>query len=168
MNSCIVRAVLRLSCFGLWFGMLTLLAGCDKNPRTTKFVEVSGKVMFQGKPLPGGRITFVAVKGGFASTETIDESGHYQIKAPIGEVKISVDNTMLKSQGGGKRGGGPPKGMKHPRPPDSKSEEKPIKGQWVQIPRQYADADKSGLTYTVGPDPQTHDIELSDKPPSTK
>ncbi|HBI46455.1 MAG TPA: hypothetical protein DDY78_26920 [Planctomycetales bacterium] len=62
--------------------------------------DVSGKVLFQGKPLPGGQVTFVVVKGGFASSGPIGENGNYQIKSPVGDVEISVDNRMLQQQRG--------------------------------------------------------------------
>jgi hypothetical protein len=43
-------------------------------------------------------------------------------------------------------------------------EETPIKGKWVDIPGRYRNTENSGLTYTVNPGPQTHDIELSNAP----
>jgi hypothetical protein len=122
-------------------------------------VEVSGKVLFKGNPLPGGRVTFAAIEGGFASTRPIDENGNYKINAPIGAVLISVDNRMLQPRRGARRG------QEHrlKRPDSEVVEEEPIKGRrYVKIPERYANCDTSGLTYTVKPEAQTHDIELSD------
>jgi hypothetical protein len=157
MNPCTVKSVLRL--FGDWLllGLLTGMAGCTKTPHSIEHAEVSGKVLFQGKPLPGGQVTFVTVQG-FASSAPIDENGNYQIKAPTGEVQIGVENRFLLPS---KRG--PEKGF-HPRRPGSKVEEKPIKGRYVKISSRYSDPTTSGLTCTVKPGPQTHDIELSDNP----
>jgi hypothetical protein len=120
-------------------------------------VEVSGQVLFQGKPLPGGTVQFVSVVGAFASNGIIDEKGKYSIKAPVGDVRISVDNRVLRKEGKGanldavRRGAGRP---------DS-GDPDPVKGTYKQIPAKYYDPDNSGLTYTVTNGPQTHDIELN-------
>lgn len=164
MSSFASRSFLRLACAGLLVGLLAVVGGCNKNPRSVEQAEVSGKVLFQGKPLPGGRVSFVALKGGFASIGVIKEDGTYQIKAPVGDVTISVDNTMLRPKGG-QKGGGPERQKSHPSPPGAeKSKEEAIKGRWVKIPAQYMNPGKSGLTYTVTKGPQTHNIELSENP----
>ena len=131
------------------------MAGCGSS-RTPQNAEVSGKVLFQGKPLPGGKITFVAVKGGFSAVATIDENGAYQVKAPVGEVEISVSNRMLEPRGGAKTMGRLAKAQP--------GEGGPVKGQWVKIPSQYEDPSTSGLKYTVTKGSQTHDVELSANP----
>jgi hypothetical protein len=103
-------------------------------------------------------VSFVAVKGGFVSSGPIDENGNYQIKAPVGDVEISVMNRMLQSN----------RGSKGIRPPPLKKaeakEQQPLKGRWVKIPSRYEDPHTSGLKYTVKRGPQTHDIELSGNP----
>jgi hypothetical protein len=153
-------------------GLLTGTTGCTKSLHETQHEEVTGKVLFKGKPLPGGRVTFAAIEGGFASTRPIDENGNYKINAPIGEVLISVENRMFLPRGGARKGKSSaqtPGKEHHPKRPDSQAAEaEPIKGQrYVPIPEHYANCDTSGLTYTVKPGPQTHDIELSDKPVPT-
>lgn len=165
MNSCIVKPGLRLTGGCLSLGLLILMAGCNNIRKGEEQAEVSGRVLFQGKPLPGGRVSFVAVNGGVGASETIDESGNYKIKAPIGDVKIGVDNSMLEPK---RFGGGPPKSMKHPKPPNSSSDAKSVKGQYVRIPREYKDPSTSGLSYTVQKGAQTHDIELSNNPAGAK
>ena len=148
----------RPACCCLSLGLLTLLAGCDKNPHSAEHTEVSGKVLFKGKPLPGGTVSFVAVNGGFTSTGTIDENGNYQIKAPVGDVEISVMNRMLQPSRGSK-------GMRPARLKKAEAKEnRLLKGRWVKIPSHYEDPHTSGLKYTVKQGPQTHDIELSDNP----
>src|SRR5947209_18635287 len=78
------------------FGLLMLVLGCaGGSSATPELAPVSGKVTFKGKPLPGGRITFVALKGGQTGSGNIDEKGEYQIRAPVGDVSITVDNQML-------------------------------------------------------------------------
>ncbi len=167
MNPCVIKPILRLVCGCLSLGLLIGTTGCGKSLHSTQHEEVSGKVLFKGKPLPGGRVTFAAIEGGFASTRPIDENGNYKINAPIGEVLISVENRMLKPGGGagkGKGGSRTPGKEHHPKRPDSQVvDAEPTKGQrYVPIPERYANCDTSGLTYTVKPGPQTHDIELTD------
>lgn len=164
----IERSILRLVCCGLSLGLLILSAGCKGRPRSVQHAEVSGKVLFQGKPLPGGVVNFVAVNGGFANNAFIDENGNYKISAPEGEVRIGVDNRMLQNPG-----------LKGERKLDKTASKKkaavaenqkaqppagPLKGRYVEIPENYTDPTKSGLTYTVKPGSQTHDIDLPDKP----
>ena len=151
------RYVLRLVGCCLSFGFLVLATGCSKSQRSAQHADVSGKVLFQGQPLPGGRLTFISVKGGFASAGTIDEKGNYQINAPLGDVEIGVDNKMLRRRGG-------PKQPPHPKKPGSE-EDRPITGRYVDIPSQYVDPHTSGLKYTVTPGAQTHNIELTNAPP---
>jgi hypothetical protein len=147
----IAKTVFRLARYWL-FGLLILVVGCGKNPRAAEHTEVSGQVLFQGQPLQGGRVTFVAVNGGFASSGTIDKNGNYQINAPVGEVEIGVTNRMLKPRTG--------KAPLRPQKAGAK-EDQPLEGRWVSIPPHYEDPHTSGLRYTVKSGPQTHSIELS-------
>ena len=159
----------RLACCCLWCGLLTLLGGCGKSTKSVEHAEVTGKVLYEGKPLPGGQVTFVTVNGGFVSSGHIDQNGNYRINAPVGEVLIGVDNSMLRPGGGGGKGGkggggnAPKGGAAHPNRPDSEPEN-PIKGRWVNIPLIYADPQQSGLKYTVKPGSQTYDINLTNRP----
>jgi hypothetical protein len=142
-----------LSCLAL--GLLALTVGCRGGRSSVAYTEVTGKVIFMGKGLPGGRLNFLAVNGGFAATGDIDQDGNYSIKAPVGEVQISVDNTMLQQ------------GMEAPHPKRPGSEEAShLIGKYITIPTRYRDITRSGLKYTVkpGPAPQTHDIELDNTP----
>jgi hypothetical protein len=165
MNPCFVKSILRLICGCLSLGLLIGTTGCMKNSREPQSAEVSGKVLFKGKALPGGQVLFVATKGGFPSSAPIDENGNYRINAPIGDVQISVTNRMFQPQRKGKSGQGQDHRLN--KRPDHQQEAKSIKGRYVPIPPRYADGATSGLTYTVTPGPQTHDIELSDKPAPT-
>jgi hypothetical protein len=144
----------RLACWPcLPFGLLVLAVGCARQPHSVEHVEVSGKVLFQDKPLPGGRVTFVATNGGFASTGKIDENGNYRLNAPVGPVQISVDNRILQPEA--------QKQAKRLGKSKSKTGAKdPVKGVFVPIPPKYYDPGTSQLTYEVKPGPQTHDIVL--------
>jgi len=136
--------------------LLAAAVGCNYTSKPPPYVSISGKVLYKGRPLPGGRITFVTVQGGFASAATIREDGSYQLSAPTGDVKISVDNSMLQPRRGTPTQ--PPQSegmMKH-----SGGDPDPVKGQYVDIPSKYNMADTSGLTYKVQPGDQTHDVTL--------
>src|SRR5271165_3037120 len=81
-------------------------AGCAKTGK------VSGTVSFEGKPLPGGHISYVSSSAATASkTDEIDENGHYTLDAPIGPCKITVETTSLMSTQAGAPPGMIPPGM---------------------------------------------------------
>jgi hypothetical protein len=153
-----VRAV-RLACWlCLPLGLLLPAAGCKKTPHAADHVDVSGQVLYNGKPVTGGQVTFVTVEGAFASTGSIDEKGNYTIKAPVGEVKIAVDTEMLNPSNRGAKMEAARKGAGRPDAGDPN----PPKGTYVKIPQKYRTADSSELSYTVTRGSQTHNIELTD------
>jgi len=159
------KPLLRLACYCLALGLVTGMAGCGKNPRSAEHVDVSGTVLFQGQPLPGGEVKFVAINGGFGATGFIDENGHYQVNAPVGEVEIGVSNRMLQSNRGFQGGGGAEDTGSLRKKKAGAQKAPRVKGHWVDIPADYADPHTSGLKYTVTPGPQTHDIELTAQGP---
>jgi hypothetical protein len=137
----------------LGFLVLAVLCdGCTKSSKT-ETAEISGKVMFKGKGLPGGRVTFVADAGGFAAGANIGEDGSYKItSAPVGPVHITVDNRMLEKK---------PRAPKGPilKRPDAEAPTPP-QGHYVAIRQDYYSADKTPLTYTVKAGPQTYDVPV--------
>jgi hypothetical protein len=151
------RSALRyLCCLCLSLSLLCLTVGCTKGKRSIDNYDVTGKVLYKGRGLPGGRVTFVSVNGGFTGSGTIAEDGTYKIKAPMGPVKISVDNRTLQSHQMVSRSG-------QQRPPGEQAEMQAMKGHYVSIPPKYYDPEASQLTYDVQAAEQTHDIELNDK-----
>ncbi len=131
--------------------LMILAVGCGK-AKSTKHVEVSGQVLFNGKPLTGGRITFVDDKG-FSSEGTIDENGNYKLNAPVGDVRVAVDNRMLRNTGAQKYAKNV---LKRPGSEDPGT----FKGTYVQIPDKYYTPESSGLTYKVLNGTQTKNFEL--------
>src|SRR5215472_1107620 len=141
--------------------IVLLASGCrGGGKKLAEHTEVSGTVLFNGTPLPGGRVSFFSKEGDPGTNAPIDLNGKYTIQAPIGDVKISVDNSMLKpgaAKGGGQRvgkqqGAGPRPGGDDPTV---------ITGKYIEIPAKYADPNKSGLTYTVKKGEKEHDIILT-------
>jgi hypothetical protein len=104
---------------------LLVLTGCDRGRG-----DVSGIVTFNGKPLPGGMVTFVAVNGQ-AEASRIGEDGTFTItNIPAGPVRITVVTQ-------------PPVRMQE----NGKAFE-PL-GKYVAIPERYRDPEMSGLTFEV-------------------
>jgi hypothetical protein len=136
-----------------------LLCGCNPSGMGPQG-QVSGKVTYQGKPLPGGRVTFLTSKG-LIFSGPIDAEGNYKVKAAVGEAKVSVDNSMLKKDEA------PKVDIRHPpgvTPPPGVQVEadnsSAITGTYVPLPARFQSPDSSGLTCNVQSGSQTHDIDL--------
>jgi len=103
----------RLGKAGSLLCLALLAAGCSSNG------SVSGKVTFNGAPMPGGTVTFVPEGGGAGggSASINPEDGSYSIdKLPKGPMKVTVKAYTPPAVGpmGGKmgkdKGFGPPPG----------------------------------------------------------
>ena len=152
-----------------------LSAGCG-GPGTG---NVSGRVLLaNGKPLPGGTVTFFPVERGSDRnpvSATVKADGSYDAAAvPAGEVHISVSNASLDPRAGTPAFAAGPKGYMPGMPPLNKigppkgalkgAEMSPPalpkpEGTFVPLDPRYADPERSGLTYEVRPGDQKHDIE---------
>lgn len=113
------------------------LIGCSKSPTA----KVSGTVTYKGSPLTAGVVTFYG-EGNKVATCSIEPNGAYTVaNAPIGPAKIAVSVPPVVPE---------PKNYKIPQTGEKA----------LQIPHNYADGEKSGLTYTVVEGSQEHPIEL--------
>src|SRR5581483_3518786 len=150
------------------FGSLLFLwgaAGCGQSPG-----HVSGQVLFNGKPLPGGYITFLPKDPKYGSVATsLDEQGHFSVTLPAGEVRVGIDNRELEPRkpihftpklpaSVGKAIGNPPPEPAPAAPPAAAGGNS---SRYVKIPDKYYDAATSGLDFKVQSGDQTHNIELS-------
>jgi hypothetical protein len=148
-------------------GLLLLfvgLVGCGA--RTGK---VSGRVLHDGQPLPGGWVTFrPADPSKNAVSAELDKEGNYEALLPVGEVLVSVDNRELEPRSShaglvldvplgteAKKAIGVPKGEQPRVPAPEKG------GRYVHIPSKYYTAENSGLKFTVQGGDQKQDILLS-------
>lgn len=154
--------------------LLPFLIGCGTNK-----TKVSGRVLYKGKPLPGGSVLFRPADSKQNSiTAELDEQGNYEVTLPAGEVQVAVDNRELEPIADAPSGGLPPglpaaarealtKAKPSSPPPDapppaadnSSAPTKP-RGKYIRIPTKYYDTETSDLKFTVQPGSQTHDIEL--------
>ncbi len=143
-----------------------VLTGCGSGR-----VKVSGQVLYQGKPLPGGRLTFQTSDPKLNTVAAeIDEQGNYEATLPVGQVKVAVDNRELQP----------------PPPPDTSLSDLPagvmqkmsnvkkgevsasatsptqdkLRGKYVPIPEKYYTIEDSGLEFTVESGTTKHDIDL--------
>jgi hypothetical protein len=149
--------------------LLPVVAGCGPGQG-----KVTGRVLYDGKPLPGGRVTFMPEGAANPVTVMLDEQGNYEAVLPTGEVKVSVDNHELEPRPTlptgippGLPGGAAAKlkeamrqnpqkasGAVDPRMHDK------LPGKYVPIPKKYFDYSKSGISFTVQRGDMKHDIEL--------
>jgi hypothetical protein len=115
---------------GCLLGLLT--SGCGGEA----VGAISGKVMFEGQPLPEAVVSFVTAQGQVVTGRV--HEGAYVVKGvPVGPAKITVRQIVDPFAR---------------QPPSSRVKE---------VPLRYRSADDSGLTYTVVSGPQTHDFELT-------
>jgi hypothetical protein len=115
---------------GCWLALLA--GGCGGEAVGV----ISGKVTFEGQPLPEGIVSFVTAKGPVVTGRI--HAGEYEVKGvPVGPAKITVRLILDPFA-----------------PPSAKA---PVK----EIPLRYRSADDSGLTYTVVSGPQTYDLKLT-------
>jgi hypothetical protein len=129
--------------------VLPLTIGCGGQAKGT----ISGKVTYQEKPCPNGFVTFVPENGAAVHGE-IQSDGSYRVaNVPLGPVKIciqpkSAEDTLASSP--------------MPRNPEEYGKVMAASAEAgkQQIPPQYADPAKSGLTYSVKQGPQQYDIVL--------
>jgi hypothetical protein len=134
---------------GLRTGLLVLplVLGCGPGSGT-----VSGKVLYGGKPLPGGTVTFYPEQGG-GLMAGIGGDGSYVVDVPVGGAKIAVQipraGLRRRPEKGGARQAGFEKEMQEHAT--------------IVIPPEYADPGKSGLSLKVERGRQTHDILIPDR-----
>ncbi len=145
--------------------VLALAAGCGGQG------TVTGQVLYNGKPVRGGWVTFRPADAGKNTVNApLDADGNFTATLPAGEVRIAVDNRELEDQAADRRTAPTlppelklPPGVKpggEPPPPAQKTAPPKSHGLYVPIPEKYYDVDTSNLTYTVKTGVQAHNIEL--------
>lgn len=117
----------------------TGLAGCgDKGP---ELVEAGGTVKYNGEPVQGATVIFVADAGGQPVSSLTDEQGRFSLKtrgkagAVVGSYKVAISAIRLKG----------PVSV-------NMTTEQILANEEEIIPRKYAHHRTSGLTATVSSD----------------
>ncbi len=151
--------------------VLLVVAGCGSGRG-----KVSGRVLLQGEPLPGGWIHFrPADPRQNAVGAPLDEEGRYAVVLPVGEVRVSIDNRHLYPRPNPGRGPAADlpltpqlrKTLRSARPAQgppasAAAAPSPPPGRYVPLPYKYLDPEKSGLQFTVSGGEQEQDFELTD------
>src|SRR6185437_7840210 len=119
----------------------------DKKPAAK--TSISGKVTYNGKPLPGGSILFEGKDGVISAPITKD--GNYTVAGVLkpGEYKVAIDTKPAAPLPGDKIG----VGAKTPATP----KEAP---KLVAIPPKYSNPKTSSLAVTIVEGKQVHDLNL--------
>jgi hypothetical protein len=141
--------------------------------------DVSGTVTLDGKPLPAGKIAFLASKGAAVSADI--QNGQYTVaKVPTGNVKVTVETASIKTQADQMQAGirqGGPKSVPPNTPPEAKAhleaeikanaesaqKAKDLLAQYRPIPEKYGKPDTSGLSTTVKAGDNKFDVSLTSK-----
>lgn len=148
-------------CFGLVLLAALLGAGCGGASKG----NVSGTVTYQGKPLPHGSVNFLSDQNEVLVSAAINEGKYTAFKVPAGPAKLTVSTPpqpKSKARPLSKKG---PNWRKKPAPSGAEPIEEKAPPQkrtasTILIPAKYTDPNQSGLTYTVQPGDQVHNIEL--------
>lgn len=132
-------------------GAVLLAAGCvtlascggryEPIPETGATLE--GTVTYKGEKVGAALIILAGTSGG--AQGTVGDDGRYKIEnAPLGEVKIGVNTAAAKGMAMGRAAGQHTKAAK-----------------LLDVPGQYADPIKSGITTTVQKGNNTFDIAIT-------
>lgn len=165
------RASSRFMLRFLPLALLLVVSGCGLGQG-----KVTGRVLFDGKPLPGGRVVFFPqIEGQNSVLTLLDELGNYSVELPACEVKVTVNNQELKPRP--KLDFGVPPGLpggaaqklataKKESPQKAAGTVDPgmhgkLPGRYVEIPAKYYNVTSTPLSFTVSRGDQTHDLELT-------
>jgi hypothetical protein len=160
-----MKVAFRLACGAILSGALVILIGCNSAAQSKN--EVKGKVSYKGATLPGGHMVFYSAEDANLGEAVINSDGTYTtVLSKTGPCKVTVETESLK----------PPEQPKPPAnaPMPNLSEEDKRKmkesmakssgaaGNYVAIPKKYANVKTTPLTYDVASGKQTKDFDLSD------
>jgi hypothetical protein len=128
---------------GMALVFLCAAAGCG--PATA---DITGAVIYKGKPVRMGTVMLLADGGSPLYAELKDDGGFALSSVPVGKVRMTVSSPDPA------------------RPILAKGETKPKKGladpRWFAIPPKYADPGKSDLQYEVTRGKNTLEVVLKD------
>lgn len=140
-------------------GLLVCVTGCG--PR---FGEVSGEVTYQGKPVPGGLLTFRPQDESMNSVAyVLERDGKFKVTLPVGEVRVCIDNREFEPRPATMPALAPGLNL----PPEvskamqeSSKESSRVSDRWVKLPPRYYELETSDLKFEVKGGEQTQTIDL--------
>lgn len=127
--------------------------------------DVSGRVTYLDKPLPKGTVTFFGSENRVVGSSVISSDGTYSmVKVPAGPVTITVAAPIITIRDPNAPKLPPPSTEKGGKQKElikrSREKRKSGAGTRLEIPAKYGMPEQSGLTYTVQPGSQEHNIDL--------
>lgn len=143
----------------LWLALplgFLILTGCNKQRNAP--ASLTGKVVYNGKPVTGGMMSLFKENEGNYPVP-IQPDGTFSVnQVPEGEVIVTVETESInpnKPTYGGAMGKG-----KDSTPEEAKGSQN--QGAYVSIPRKYADPSASGIKITLTKGKNEKIIELKD------
>jgi len=141
--------------------VVSFAVGCG--PR---FGEVSGEVTYQGKPIPGGMVTFRPQEESMNSvTFVLERDGKFKVQLPVGNVKVCLDNREFEPRPATMPAMAPGLNL----PPEvaksmqaSSKESNRVSDRWVKIPLKYYELESTDLEFKVKGGQQSEKFELKD------
>lgn len=136
------------------FLLPVFLTGCGGEQRGT----VTGKVLFDGKPLGGGQVTVTFVgETGKVGHGKVDPEGKYMVEIVPGNTKIIISVPEFRTLAGGR--------VREMDPSKFGAKGSVVKAEernkaLPHIPAKYGDPKQTPLSYTVKPGSQEHNIEI--------
>lgn len=110
--------------------------------------ELNGTVTYKGQPLHTGSV-LVFGRDGIPHSGLIQDDGTFSVPGiPTGPVKIGVSSPDPREQ------------RVAMRKKDQEIKPAPVMPKWIAIPDQFADPDKSDLTFTVKHGKNSFNIDL--------
>jgi hypothetical protein len=141
-------------------------SGCSPQTARKNTGVITGKVIYQGEPVPGGAIHFFMGDGpplAFA----IRGDGTFVAEVPVGPAQIAVETDSAKYKGSREEMMKKWRALAGPEYVDMKQEKTPFappsgpRITYKEIPARFSDPSRSGLTHDVVPGPQQRDFELN-------
>jgi len=149
-----------------WIAIFTILAlfvGCQR-PKGT----IEGEVVFDGKPVPGGMLSFVSI--GPKNKLTVEgfcelgRDGKFKIELPVAEVMVGVDNREFEPMPATRPamlpGDNLPPDVRKSLSEGTKAASR-VSDRWVQLPERYYLPETSKIKIKVAKGPQNLQIELT-------
>jgi len=145
---------------------LAIPSGCAPETERKNTGVITGKVIYQGQPLPGGAIHFF-VGDGPPFAFAIRADGTFVAEVPVGPATVAVETESAKYKGSREEMMKKWRKIAGPEYVHMKQEKLPFGSPsspsivYKEIPARFSDPNQSGLTHDVIPGAQKRNFELN-------